>query len=100
MLLHVDNIKTFEENLNKGRVLVDFYADWCGPCQMLSPLVEDLAKEDNELTIMKVNVDELPELARKYGISSIPSLIYLVDGEIKNRRIGYIPLRDLKKLVS
>ena len=100
MLLHVDNIKAFEENLNKGRVLVDFYADWCGPCQMLSPLVEDLAKEDNELTIMKVNVDELPELARKYGISSIPSLIYLVDGEIKNRRIGYIPLRDLKKLVS
>lgn len=100
MLLHVDNIKTFEENLNKGRVLVDFYADWCGPCQMLSPLVEDLSKEDNELTIMKVNVDELPELARKYGISSIPSLIYLVDGEIKNRRIGYIPLRDLKKLVS
>ncbi len=100
MLLHVDNTKTFEENLNKGRVLVDFYADWCGPCQMLSPLVEDLSKEDNELTIMKVNVDELPELARKYGISSIPSLIYLVDGEIKNRRIGYIPLRDLKKLVS
>lgn len=100
MIVHVENKEQFVAYTKNERVLVDFYADWCGPCQMLSPIIEELAKEEENLLILKVNVDEVSALAKEYGISSIPSLIYFEKGEIKNRRIGYLPLRDLKALVS
>ncbi len=64
---------------DKGRVLVDFYADWCGPCKMLGPILEEVSGEIDNLKVVKVNVDEAQDLAKKYGVMSIPT-VYLFDG--------------------
>lgn len=70
-------------------VLVDFWAVWCGPCQMLAPTIEELANEyEGKVKVGKVNVDEQPELAQKYGIMSIPTLIYFKDGQIAEQTMG------------
>ena len=69
-------------------VLVDFYADWCGPCKMVSPLVDELSEESDAFKVGKVNVDESPELAARYGVMSIPTLIVLKDGKVANQAIG------------
>ncbi|MBR1844114.1 MAG: thioredoxin [Lachnospiraceae bacterium] len=70
-------------------VLVDFYADWCGPCQMVGPILEELAKEREDIKIGKINVDEEGELALKYKVSSIPYLAYFKNGEIVNQMVGF-----------
>ncbi len=70
---------------DKGRVLVDFYADWCGPCKMLGPILEDVAEEIPELKIVKVNVDEAQGIAQQYGVMSIPT-VYLFDAGMKAGR--------------
>jgi thioredoxin 1 len=69
-------------------VLIDFYADWCGPCKMVSPLVDELAEESDAYKVGKVDVDESPELAARYGVMSIPTLIVLKNGEIAQQAIG------------
>ena len=84
----------FEELVNRGLTLVDFFADWCGPCKMLAPNLEELRKEFN---VVKVNVDANEELARKYGIMSIPALYLFKDGEVIDKKIGYQELDELKE---
>ncbi len=84
----------FEELVNRGLTLVDFFADWCGPCKMLAPNLEELSKEFN---VVKVNVDANEELARKYGIMSIPALYLFKDGEVIDKKIGYQELDELKE---
>lgn len=69
-------------------VIVDFFAEWCGPCKMLAPIIEDIAENEQGMLVFKVNVDEAPELADKYGVSSIPTLIAFEKGEEKNRHVG------------
>ena len=69
--------------------LVDFYADWCGPCKMMSPVVEEIARENSDITVGKVNVDSSAELALKFGVMSIPTLIAFKDGKILNQMVGY-----------
>lgn len=81
----------FEQVIEKGTVLVDFYADWCGPCKMLAPIVEEIAAERADLTVAKVNVDEDSELAIKFGVVSIPTLIVFKDGREATRIVGYRP---------
>ena len=78
-------------------ILVDFWASWCGPCMMLSPIVEELSKTHK---VGKVNVDEEMALAQRYGISSIPSLLVFKGGELVNRSLGYQSLESLEKLVE
>ena len=68
--------------------LVDFYADWCGPCQMLSPIVDEIAQERDDIKVGKINVDEQMELAQKYGVMTIPTLLVFKNGEIANKHIG------------
>ncbi len=76
------------ENYN-GTVLIDFFADWCTPCKMLSPVIEDIAqKNENSVKVCKVNVESEKELANKFGIMSIPTLVVMKDGVVKNRSIG------------
>lgn len=70
-------------------VLIDFYADWCGPCRMLSPIVSQIAEERDDIIVGKVNVDENPFLSAKFGIVSIPMLAVVKDGEITAKNIGY-----------
>ena len=91
MLIHVNSVEQYDELVSKGEVLVDFFATWCGPCNMLAPVLEEVAKEHPELTILKIDVDELGALAQKYGVSSIPTLLHFVDGEQKNKTLGFMP---------
>ena len=69
-------------------VLVDFWAEWCGPCRMVSPIVDEIAGERDDIVVGKVNVDEEPELAQRYRIMSIPTLIFFKDGELVQREAG------------
>lgn len=71
-------------------VLIDFYADWCGPCKMVSPVVDKIAEENPDIKVCKVNVDSEPELAQKFGIASIPTLVVVKDGRITNQKVGAV----------
>ena len=97
MIIHVNDLNEFNEKIASGRVLVDFFATWCGPCKMLAPLLEEIdeRKETGELLIVKVDVDESPEIAMKYGIQSIPTLFLFNDGKIVNNALGYMPKPQL-----
>ena len=76
-------------------VLLDFYADWCGPCKMISPFVEEIANEHPEFLVGKINVDEAPDLAAKFKIVSIPALFALKDGKIVNQIVGAVPKSEI-----
>ena len=83
---------------NKGVVLVDFWAEWCGPCRIIGPVVEDLHKEyDGKATIGKLNVDENREIAAQYGIMSIPTLLFFKEGQLIDKHVGVASKGDLKK---
>ena len=76
----------------KGLLMVDFWADWCGPCKMLAPLIESLDKEyEGRVTVGKVNVDDEQELAIRYGVMSIPTVIFFKDGQEIDRKVGVMP---------
>ncbi len=84
------NNNNFDETIKNGVVLVDFWATWCGPCKMLAPNVEEIAKEyEGRAVVGKVDVDENPDLAERFGIMSIPALFVFVNGEVKEKLIGY-----------
>lgn len=84
----------------KGKVLLDFWASWCGPCRMVAPIVEAIAEENEQITVGKINVDEEMELAARFGIVSIPTLVVMEDGEAVATAIGYRPKGDIEKLLG
>ena len=88
MSLQKLNQNTFNNAIASGTALVDFYADWCGPCRMVSPIVDEIAEERSDITVGKVNVDDENALAMKYGVMSIPTLIVFKDGQEKTRIVG------------
>jgi len=92
----------FEEKVlnSSKKVLVDFYADWCGPCQILSPLVEEVAQEYEDVEFYKINVDYANDIANKYEIFKIPNLIVFENGEIVNQSIGAIPKEQIIDLIK
>lgn len=85
--------------VKNGNVLVDFYADWCGPCKMMSPIVDELSKE-TDVKVVKINVDDSPEIAQKYGIMSIPTFIVFKDGEEYKKHIGMCEKDYLLELIK
>ena len=86
------NKSNFEEIKNSSKpVLLDFYADWCGPCRMVGPIIEEIAKEREDIVVGKVNVDEEEELAGKFGVFSIPTLVVIKDGKVVSQESGAKP---------
>jgi len=81
-------------------VLLDFWAAWCGPCRMVSPIVDEIAEEEASIKVGKVNVDENPELAQKFGVMSIPTLVVIKDGKVAQRAVGARPKNQIKDLLG
>ena len=80
-------------------VLLDFWATWCGPCRMVSPIVDQIADERSDIKVGKINVDEQPELAQQFRIISIPTLVVIKDGQIANKAVGAMPKEDILALL-
>ena len=83
------NVLNFEDVISEGVVLVDFYADWCGPCKMIAPVIEEIANERSDITVGKLNVDNDSEIAARFNVFSNPTLIIFEDGNEKTRLVGY-----------
>ena len=98
-------VKINKENYNEvvnveKKVLIDFYADWCGPCRMLSPIVDEIASERDDVVVAKVNVDDEQELALQFGVISIPTLVVMKDGKVVNQASGARPKADVLKMLE
>jgi thioredoxin 1 len=94
------NVENFNEKISEGKVLVDCYAVWCGPCRMLGPIVDEVASEVTDYKFYKLNVDEAEDVAKEYGIMSIPTLLIFENGELKNKSVGFVSKEELKELVK
>ena len=99
MIKHLTNSNEFEQEIQGLVVVVDFYADWCGPCQMLAPVLEQLEKETS-IKIVKINVDETPDIARAFRIMSIPTLMLFKDGKLVKKELGYMPIERLREFIK
>lgn len=94
------NDSQFNELTNEGLVLVDFWAPWCGPCRMQSPVIDELSEELDDVTFYKLNVDEEIRTAQEYGIMSIPTLLVKKDGEVVEKLIGYHDKQRLTQILN
>ena len=93
----------FEDSIlkNSGVCLVDFWAEWCGPCKQISPILEEIASEkNNDITIAKINIDENPRVATDYGIRSIPTMLLFSNGELKDTKVGVLPKQELNDWIK
>jgi len=93
-----DNFNQIKES--EKTVLLDFYADWCGPCRMVSPIVEEIADENPQYLVGKINVDDEPELSQAFGVVSIPTLVVLKDGKIINQSAGARPKQSILEMLE
>lgn len=101
MIFDKNNFKAEVENFS-GLVLVDFFATWCGPCQLMSPIIEEIVKEnkDNNVKIGKLNIDENQEIAIQYDVMSIPTFIIFKNGKVVEHKLGYGSKEELEELIS
>ena len=97
---YLNNEVELSEATKEGITMVDFYANWCGPCRMLSPVLEELEEENDNISIAKVDVDEARELAMKYKISAIPALLFFKDGELVSTEVGFMSKDDLLEVLK
>ena len=99
-LLKINNENFEEEVLNSNKtVLLDFYADWCGPCQMVAPVLAEIAEEREDIVVGKINVDEEMQLALKFGVESIPMLAVIKDGKLLSKSVGFRPKEQILELL-
>jgi thioredoxin 1 len=100
MLVYLGDASNFNKEVSEGTVLVDFYADWCGPCRMLGPVLEEVSKERDDVKILKVNVDELPSVASRFSVYSIPTMVLFKGGQPVASQVGYIGKAALLRLID
>lgn len=93
------NSSNFDEIIKSGVVVVDFFANWCGPCKMLSPIIEEVSNEMNDVVFAKINVDESSDIAGKFSVMSIPTLIIFKDGVSVSKNVGFLSKSELKEFV-
>ena len=99
-LLKINNENFESEVLNSDKtVLLDFYADWCGPCQMVAPVLAEIAEEREDIVVGKINVDEEMQLALKFGVESIPMLAVINDGKLVNKSVGFRPKEQILEML-
>jgi thioredoxin 1 len=99
--MKVELNNNFDEIINSNaKVLVDFYADWCGPCKMVGPLISQIADEHEDIAVVKVNVDDEMDLAEKFGVASIPTIILFKDGKEAKKNIGAMSKAQLEEFIS
>ncbi len=99
--MKVELNNNFDEIISSNaKVLVDFYADWCGPCKMVGPLVAQIADEHDDVAVVKINVDDEMELAEKFGVASIPTIILFKDGKEAKKNIGAMSKAQLEEFIS
>ena len=98
MLKHYDSAMELKEEVKTGKVILDFFATWCGPCQMLGGELEVLAEEDSTIEIIKIDIDEYGELAREYGVMVVPTIYFYRDGEMLTRETGFLPKEKMVEL--
>ena len=99
-VLKITTLNFDEVTKSEKTVLMDFYADWCGPCRMVGPIVEEIAAEHPEFLVGKINVDEEPELALAFDVASIPTLIVIKDGKVQSQTAGARPKAQILKLLE
>ena len=97
-ILNSENFKN--EVLDKSIALVDFYADWCGPCKMVAPIIEEIANERSDISVGKINVDESVGIAMEYNVVSIPTMIIFKDGKEASRIVGYTPKEEILEALN
>lgn len=100
MVKQVGTQAEFDEAVKAGMVLVDFWATWCGPCRMEAKVIEGLLEKRPDLKVAKVNVDEEGDLAEEYGITAIPTLLLIKDGEIADQSVGYLSPEELEAFIG
>ena len=100
MIIHINSVEQFNEEIKQGKVLVDFFATWCGPCKMLSPILDEFESDRGDINVIKVDVDLEPELARSFGIMSVPTLILYKEGQIVNKQSGYMAKDELVEWIN
>ena len=96
-IIHLENEEQFKELIKEDKILIDFFATWCGPCRMLGPVLE---KVENGLKVIKVDTDKFEDIARSYGVMSIPTLILIEHGNEIKRNIGFIDQHNLEKFLK
>ena len=96
------NIKEneFKDKIKSGKVLVDCYAEWCGPCKMLSPIIDEISEEVTDYSFYKLNVDECDVVTHEYMVMSIPTLLIFENGELKEKTVGFKSKEELKELLK
>lgn len=98
MIIHLEN-ENYDEIVNNGLVVVDFFATWCGPCKMLSPVLEDVARNMN-IKIVKVDIDDHLDIAKRFGIMSVPTLLVYKDGNVVDKLVGFMPKELIENKLS
>lgn len=92
--------KEFNEKIKGKKVVVDCFATWCGPCRMLSPIVDEVAKENSDIEFYKLDVDDAENISREYGIMSIPTILVFEEGKLKNTNVGFMSKEDLEEFIK
>lgn len=100
MIKHIENKNQFNQEISKGFTVVDFFATWCGPCRMLAPILEDVSETRDDAKFLKVDVDENYDLAKSFGIMSVPTVLFFKDGNLVDKSIGLINSEKINQIID